>query len=115
MRLDLQECEVTQENVESFPVEEVLGRFLGGTYFLDREILDPLFYGLPISRRRLYVKMHLGRCSVIGLAVSQLLYQIGRQAFHLHVAPMIVLFPLTVSMLHAFSKEPGVACVLPIL
>lgn len=59
MRLDLQESEVIQENVESFPVKELLERFLGSTYYIDMEILDPLFYGFPISRRRLYVKLPL--------------------------------------------------------
>ena len=59
MRQDLQEAEVVQENVDSFPVGEMLGRFLGSAYFIDVEILDPLFYGLPVSRRRLYVKLTL--------------------------------------------------------
>ena len=57
----MEECEIVQENVESFPVAEVLGRFLGHKYFIDKEIYDPLFYGLPISRRRLYVKLRPAR------------------------------------------------------
>ena len=59
MRADLQECEIVQENVESFPVQEILGRFLSKDYFIDMEVLDPLYYGLPVSRKRLYVKMPL--------------------------------------------------------
>ena len=57
LRLDLQEAEITQENVDSFPVQELIGRFMSQTYFIDQEVLDPLFYGMPVSRRRLYVKL----------------------------------------------------------
>ena len=64
MRLDMQEADVVQENVESFPVAEMLGRFLGSVYHIDQEVLDPVFYGLPISRRRLYVKLPLS-CDIV--------------------------------------------------
>ena len=35
-------------------------RFLGHKYYIDQEIFDPLFYGMPVSRRRLYIKLWLG-------------------------------------------------------
>ena len=57
LRLEMEETEVVQENVESFPVQELLGRFMSQKYYVDLEVLDPLFYGMPVSRRRLYVKM----------------------------------------------------------
>lgn len=60
LRLELEEAEVDQENVEAFPVAELMGRFLGSNYFIDQEVMDPLFYGMPVSRRRLYLKLHLG-------------------------------------------------------
>ena len=60
LRLEMEEAEVVQENVESFPVAELIGRFMSQAYFIDQEILDPLFYGMPVSRRRLYVKLFHG-------------------------------------------------------
>lgn len=47
----------------SFPVsfsDTSIERFLGRKYFIDQEILDPLFYGMPVSRRRLFLKLTLG-------------------------------------------------------
>ena len=64
LRLEMEEAEVVQENVESFPVAELIGRFMSPKYFIDLEVLDPLFYGMPVSRRRLYVKLFLDRTIV---------------------------------------------------
>ena len=63
----MEEAEVIQENVDSFPVQELIGRFMSHIYFVDQEVLDPLFYGMPVSRRRLYVKMCLGSIFVCSL------------------------------------------------
>ena len=70
LRLEMEEAEVVQENVESFPVAELIGRFMSPKYFIDLEVLDPLFYGMPVSRRRLYVKMLLDRMTVNQLSAK---------------------------------------------
>ncbi|CAE7259718.1 unnamed protein product [Symbiodinium sp. KB8] len=71
LRLEMEETEVVQENVESFPVQELLGRFMSQKYYVDLEVLDPLFYGMPVSRRRLYVKMCPG-CMLVGWPIGWL-------------------------------------------
>ena len=56
MRIDLQEPIVVVENSVHLARElNVIMSFLGHLYFLDKENLSPLHFGIPVVRDRLYL------------------------------------------------------------
>ena len=58
----MQPSEFTSENVVSFPVREVLQRFLGDLYDISVVQMDSVAYGLPVARLRSYqVGRHRGK------------------------------------------------------
>ena len=50
----LQPPEFTSENVEGFPVKEILVRFLSHIYDIQVAVIDSVNFGLPVARLRSY-------------------------------------------------------------
>lgn len=56
LRRELQEPDVTQENVVSFPVS-MINNLLGDLYHVDTVTLDSTNFGLPCARERQYIRL----------------------------------------------------------
>ena len=56
LRIELQEADVTQENVEGCATD-VFSRFLGPLYWIDKVLCDPTSYGWPVARSRQFLRM----------------------------------------------------------
>ncbi len=56
LRRELQEADITQENVISFPIS-LINNLLGDLYHCDAITLDSTNFGLPCARERQYIRL----------------------------------------------------------